>query len=61
MLWGIPAPLTVERAGFFFSGALHKHEEIIISLALWVGDTPKICASQIGSSPQKIGVKMKNI
>ena len=37
---GIPGPLTVESVKFFFcSGAIHKNEEIIISLASWVGDT----------------------
>ena len=41
MVWGYPDPLTVESEGSL-NGALHKNEQIVISLASWVGDTPNV-------------------
>ena len=42
---GIPRPLTVESKGLY--RALRKNEQIIISLASWVGDTPNVCTYTI--------------
>ena len=55
---GIPGSLTVESEGFFFSGALHKHEEIIISLASWNrgwGIPPRYAQVKLDHLPRKSG------
>ena len=60
-LGGIPGPLTVEFVKLFFGGPGHKNEQIIISLASWVGDIPKSYPCQTKQKTYQISNKSRSI
>ena len=60
-LGGIPGALTVEFVKVFFGGPGPKNEQIIISLASWVGDIPKSYPCQTEEKTYQISNKSRSI